>query len=285
MAITTTTKYKNFIPTIWSARLLANLDKTFIYPMCVNRDYEGEIKNFGDTVKVNMIGNIQVKDYNGTLEDPEEIDSEQRVLTIDQAKYFNFKVDDIGKVQSNVKLLDATMKRAAVGIGDVIDQHLASFTEDAELKIGTTAKPIEVNKNNAYDTLVDLKVEFNKKNVPKDGRFIVITPEFLGMLEKDDRFTRDKEVLANGVVGNVAGFDLRESNNVPQTAGEYSMLAGTLLGISYAGQIAEIEPYRMEKSFADAVKGLYVYGAKMMMPEAMACVKATFTASEPGTTE
>ncbi|WP_304341606.1 P22 phage major capsid protein family protein [Metaclostridioides mangenotii] len=285
MAITTTTKYKNFIPTIWSARLLANLDKTFIYPMCVNRDYEGEIKNFGDTVKVNMIGNIQVKDYNGTLEDPEEIDSEQRVLTIDQAKYFNFKVDDIGKVQSNVKLLDATMKRAAVGIGDVIDQHLASFTEDAELKIGTTAKPIEVNKNNAYDTLVDLKVAFNKKNVPKDGRFIVITPEFLGMLEKDDRFTRDKEVLANGVVGNVAGFDLRESNNVPQTAGKYSMLAGTLLGISYAGQIAEIEPYRMEKSFADAVKGLYVYGAKMMMPEAMACVKATFTSSDSNPTE
>ena len=93
-----TKAYQNFIPQIWSARLIANLDKNFVYPLCVNRDYEGEIRGLGDTVKINQLGNVTIGDYKGTLSAPEEITSEQKVLTIDKAKFFNFKVDDIQKM-------------------------------------------------------------------------------------------------------------------------------------------------------------------------------------------
>jgi len=267
---------KNFIPQIWSARLLANLDKSFVYPSAVNRDYEGEIKQFGDTVKINQMGNVTVKDFTGTLTDPEDLTSTQQLLTIDQRKSFNFKVEDVDKAQSNVNLIDKGMERAGVAIADVIDQYLATFVKDAAIKMGNTTTPIAITKENAYDTLVDLGVALNKKNVSKQGRFAILPPEFIGLLSKDPRFTKNESVLANGVVGVVAGFDLRESNNVPVTASKYSILAGTTEGISFAGQVTEVEAYRPEKGFSDAMKGLYVYGCKVVQPDALCCLTATF---------
>lgn len=269
---------KNFIPTIWSARLLANLDKKLVYGNVVNRDYEGEISGLGDRVKINQIGPIAIKDYltgDGAakkLADPEEVTSTQQELVIDQAKYFNFKVDDIDAAQANVGLVDKAMDRASYAIGDVIDQHIASFVKDAGVKVGTSSTPIDVDIANAYDQLVDLAVALDENNVTRAGRFAIIPAWYLGMLSKDPRFTKDFKVLENGVIdgADVAGFNLRMSNNVPVTAKKYSILAGTEQAISYAGQITNIEPYRPEKTFADAVKGLFVYGAKVVEPKALA---------------
>ena len=274
-----TKTFDNFIPELWSARLLQNLDKTFVYPQCVNRDYENEIRNLGDTVHIQKFGDIQVADYTkatgvGTPKDPGA--GSTVTLVIDQAKYFNFKVEDIEAVQANVNLMEKAMQRAAYAIGDVIDQYIAAFVNQAGINAGEVA----VTPQNAYDTLVDLKVKFNKENVPAAGRFVVVPPEFLGMLEKDDRYTKnyDANVMANGVKGRVAGFDILESNNVPYVSdgAKYSLMAGTDMAIAYAGQIAKIEAYRPEQSFSDACKGLYVYGAKVVEPKALAKLVCTF---------
>ena len=185
---------KNFIPTIWSARLLANLDKKLVYGNVVNRDYEGEISGLGDRVKINQIGPIAIKDYltgDGAakkLADPEEVTSTQQELVIDQAKYFNFKVDDIDAAQANVGLVDKAMNRASYAIGDVIDQHIASFVKDAGVKVGTSSTPIDVDIANAYDKLVDLAVALDENNVTRAGRFAIIPAWYLGMLSKDPRF-------------------------------------------------------------------------------------------------
>ena len=149
--------FDNFVPELWSARLLQNLDKTFVYPQCVNRDYENEIRNLGDTVHIQKFGDIQVADYTkatgvGAPKDPGA--GSTVALVIDQAKYFNFKVEDIEAVQANVNLMEKAMQRAAYAIGDVIDQYIASFVEQAGINGGEVA----VTKENAYDTLVDLKV-------------------------------------------------------------------------------------------------------------------------------
>ena len=274
-----TKNFDNFIPELWSARLLANLDKTFVYPQCANRDYEGEVRNLGDTVHIQKFGDIQVADYTkatgvGTPKDPGA--GSTVTLVIDQAKYFNFKVEDIEAVQANVNLMEKAMQRAAYAIGDVIDQYIAAFVNQAGINAGEVA----VTPQNAYDTLVDLKVKFNKENVPAAGRFVVVPPEFLGMLEKDDRYTKnyDANVMANGVKGRVAGFDILESNNVPYVSdgAKYTVMAGTDMAIAYAGQIAKIEAYRPEQSFSDACKGLYVYGAKVVEPKALAKLVCTF---------
>ncbi|WP_415321402.1 P22 coat protein - protein 5 domain protein [Clostridium perfringens] len=268
---------KNFIPQIWSARLLANLDKNLVYANAVNRDYEGEIKKFGDTVKINQMGDVTVKDYKGgVIEDPEELNSNQTILTIDQAKYFNFKVDDVDKAQANVTLVDKGMGRASYAVQDVIDKFIAALVKDAKIKVGNTGKPTEITVANAYDTLVDLGVELDNKNVPRVGRFVILPPFYLGLLSKDPRFTKDFKILENGVVdgATVSGFKIMMSNNVPFSAGNYSIMAGTDMAISFAGQVTEVEAYRPEKSFSDAMKGLYVFGAKVTQPDCLACLTA-----------
>ncbi len=268
---------KNFIPQIWSARLLANLDKNLVYANAVNRDYEGEIKKFGDTVKINQMGDVTVKDYKGgVIEDPEELNSNQTILTIDQAKYFNFKVDDVDKAQANVTLVDKGMGRASYAVQDVIDKFIATLVKDAKIKVGNTDKPVEITVANAYDTLVDLGVELDNKNVPRVGRFVILPPFYLGLLSKDPRFTKDFKILENGVVdgATVSGFKIMMSNNVPFSANNYSIMAGIDMAISFAGQVTEIEAYRPEKSFSDAMKGLYVFGAKVTQPDCLACLTA-----------
>lgn len=268
---------KNFIPQIWSARLLANLDKNLVYANAVNRDYEGEIKKFGDTVKINQMGDVTVKDYKGgVIEDPEELDSNQTILTIDQAKYFNFKVDDVDKAQANVTLVDKGMGRASYAVQDVIDKFIAALVKDAKIKVGNTSKPVEITVANAYDTLVDLGVELDNKNVPRVGRFVILPPFYLGLLSKDPRFTKDFKILENGVVdgATVSGFKIMMSNNVPFASSNYSIMAGIDMAISFAGQVTEVEAYRPEKSFSDAMKGLYVFGAKVTQPDCLACLTA-----------
>ena len=222
-----------------------------------------EVRNLGDTVHIQKFGDIEVADYTkatgvGAPKDPGA--GSTVALVIDQAKYFNFKVEDIEAVQANVNLMEKAMQRAAYAIGDVIDQYIASFVEQAGINGG--------------------EVAVTKENVPAAGRFVVVPPEFLGMLEKDDRYTKydAADVKANGVRGRVAGFDVRESNNVPFTSegSKYTVMAGTDMAIAYAGQIAKIEAFRPEASFSDACKGLYVYGAKVVEPKALAKLVCTF---------
>lgn len=267
--------YKNFIPALWSARLLANLDKSLVFLGMVSRDYEGEISGYGDTVKINSVGSISIKDYTGAdIDDPEELSSTQQDLKIDQAKYFNFAVKDVDKAQANVSLVDKAMERAGYSMADVIDQDIASLVTDTQIAgVGTVAAPIEIDAANAYDSLVDLSVKLDEKNVPKAGRKIVLPPWFFGMLAKDVRFVNNFNVLPNGVVENavVSGFSLLMSNNVKTgTGGTYQVMAGTDQGIAFANQVVETEAYRPEKNFSDAVKGLSVWGRNVVQPDVLA---------------
>lgn len=281
MAVTT------FIPTIWSARLLAHLDKAHVYAKLLNRDYEGEIKGYGSTVKINQVGEITVKDYtrNSDIDAPEELSTADQTLTIDQMKYFNFQVDDVDKVQIRASLMDTAMQRAAYSLSDVSDKFAADLlAKGATNKMGTTSAPVILTAENAYEQLVGMKTMLDKKNVPTAGRWVVVPPEFEGLMLLDPRFvgtggTKAEETLGNGAVARAAGFTIYESNNVPVASDKYSILAGYNGAGTYAEQIVETEAYRMEKRFADAVKGLHVYGAKVTRPETLVLLTASFTAS------
>jgi N4-gp56 family major capsid protein len=275
----------NFIPTIWSARLLRHLDKKHVYANLLNRDYEGEIKNFGDTVKINQIGDVTIKNYQKStdIEAPEELSGEQLMLTIDQAKYFNFGIDDVDAAQVNPKLMDKAMMRAAYGMNDVTDRFAASLLyvgADAGNTLGTDDSPIVPTATDAYDTLVDLSTILTEANVPMDGRWVVVPAWFHGLLLKDKRFVGNgtdynKAILEGGEVGVAAGFRVSLSNNVPNTTGtKYKIIAGTNEAGSYAEQILKTEAYRPEKRFSDAVKGLHVYGAKVLQPKCLAVLTA-----------
>jgi hypothetical protein len=276
----------NFIPTVWAAALLAALHKALVLaqPGVVNTDYEGEISKQGDSVKINFIGDITVFDVtrNTDIPDPEALDTALTTLAIDQAKGFNFQVDDIDKVQVKGDLIERAMGEAAYGIRDKADQYIAGFYAQAQAAnlIGDDTTPIVPTATTAYEKLVDLGVLLDDANVPTEGRWAVVPPWFYGLLLKDTRFVaagtqRTDEVLRNGQVGEAAGFRILRSNNVRNTAGtKYKIMAGHPMAISYADQIVSVESYRMEARFADAVKGLHVYGAKVIRPQALAVMTA-----------
>lgn len=271
-----------FIPTIWEARLLAHLDKALVYGNLCNRDYEGDIRNYGDTVKINQIGNVEVKDYTkGTPITVDEIDGTPTELHIDQQKYFAFHVDDVDAAQANVNLVDGAMARASYALRDVIDQYIASFHKSAGVKIGSSTTPISIaTADAAYGNLVDLKGALDDANVPSEGRWVVVPSWFYGLMLKDNRFvaagtTKTDAVLGNGYIGSAAGFNIYQSNNVPSTSGaKYKILAGNNTGISFAQQLIKTEALRESSSFSDLVRGLCVYGAQVVQPNALACLTA-----------
>lgn len=273
-----------FIPQLWSARLLAHLDAAHVYANLVNRDYEGEIRNYGDTVKIQQIGDITVGDYtkNTDISDPQQLSGTSQSLVIDQGKFFNFQIDDVDNAQTNPKLMDEAMMRSAYALADVTDKFIAGKYTDVPVanQVGNDTTSIVVTKTNVYDQFVALGQKLDEANVPRMGRWTVISPWIYALLLQNDLFVhatqKGDDVIANGEVGSVAGFTVYNSNNVPNTAGaKYKILAGTNAGISYAEQVVKTEAYRMEKRFADAVKGLHVYGAKTVQPNCLACLTAS----------
>jgi len=272
--------FTNFIPEVWSARLLEHLDNVHVYAALMNRDYEGDIRAFGDTVHINQIGNITINDYTGDdIAAPEELDSTLMELKIDHAKYFNFQIRDVDNAQSNPKVVDAAMQRASYGINDVVDRYLASLLLEGA-KAGNVKTVADLSSDNAYDYLVDLGVLLNENNVPMLGRWVVVPPWFHGLLLKDPRFVGNgtgynQAILQGGWVGDAAGFRIHLSNNVPVSSGTYSVIAGTNAAGSFAEQLVELEAYRLEKNFSDGVKGLHVYGAKVTQGGALAVLKCT----------
>lgn len=288
----------NFIPEIWSTKILDNLNKAHVFAQAgvVNRDYEGEIRGQGDKVRINALGRVSVRPYVQAtgLSDPEQLDSSQQELDIDQASEFNFRIDDIDAAQGNVKLMTKATQEAAYALSDELDAFIAALYVDAGQEIGTDASPVSADAaGEAYELLVDAAIDLDEQNVPRQGRWAVITPEFLGYLLKDERFidaskSGSTDALLNAEVGRAAGFRILESNNAPSVDGDGSadfdnrkVIAGHSMGWSVAEQITKTEAYRPDKFFADALRGLHVYGAKVVRPEALVVVSYDSTVPTP----
>lgn len=271
---------KNFVPTLWSARLLANMDKNHVYGAIVNRDYEGEITKQGDAVKINQMGEITIGDYEKSdIGKAEELTSEQKTLMIDKAKYFNFQVDSVDQAQANLQLMDKAMERAGVAMADVVDREIAKSYAEAGSAIGDDTTPVELNAENIYEKVVELATKLDEKNTPEEGRFIVLPSFAYGLLLRSPEFVRatdmGDELLTKGYVGEVAGFKVYKSNNVPHTEGsKFKIMAGHPSAITMAEQVVDVRAYEPEQRFSDAVKGLHVFGTKVTQPNALAVLTA-----------
>lgn len=282
-----------FIPQVWSAKILEALDKELVYADLFNTDYEGEITEAGDTVHIAQVGDVTIKDFNcGTdIAAPDDVKVEDLTLEIDQSKYFNISVCDVNEVQSKVSLLDTATQRAGYGFADVCDQYLGNLlATSGQVKdgLGTKTAPIKITADNAYETLVKMKTALDKANLPKQERKVVVPPEFEGFMLLDPRFVAkssnaSQDSLHEGTIYRAAGFEIRTSNNVPSATngGSGSTTVFSIVGSSpiqgtFAQQILKTEAYRPEKRFADAVKGLHVYGAKVLRPKVVAVATVSF---------
>ena len=202
-----------------------------------------------------------------------------QTLVIDQAKYFNFQVDDVDRVQAAGNLIDTAMGRAAYSLADISDAFLLKTIANGVAtgnKIGAKTDLVALTAANVYENIVKLRTKLDKANVPTQGLSLVVPPEVYALLLNDTTHfslamdATKNDVVINGLVGRIAGFDVYMSNNCVAGAdggsgsdAYFVITAQVPTATTYAEQIIKTEAYRMEKRFADAVKGLHVYGAKV----------------------
>lgn len=275
-----------FQPEIWSARLLSSLKKATVFagPGIVNRNYEGDIRDAGDTVRITSISRPTIGTYTkgSTTVSPETLTDAQRSLLIDQAKYFAFEVDDIDYRQSadGGALMNEAADESAYGLADTADQYIAGLYSGITNTISTTAI---TDAAKAVKGLVDLKVKLDEANVPSANRYVVVPPWYHGLLLQSDLFVRvdasgSDQALRQGFVGMAFGFDVYVSNNcVVITGDDYAVQAGVPEAITFAEQIVKVEAFRPQDAFSDAMKGLHVYGAKLVRPDGAAVLTASKT--------
>jgi len=279
----------NFNPTVWSKQIFQDYDKAFVFNALVNRNYEGEIRAFGDSVKINAIGPITISDFTknstaGVTIAP--LVGVDQTMVIDKFDYFGFFVDDIDKAQQSPKgVMAEGMRKAAVGLAEKADAYISAQYINAGTMLTTAAFGPSV----VAEQLTKIHRKLDENNVPFPGRWLVVPPwAYEKILQANIGFAPTTAGVSGalqgvdgtaafeaGRVGRVLGFDVHMSNNLTAHASDASttryhyVMAGTRDAITFADQIVNVEAFRPETMFSDAVKGQHVYGLKTVAPKAL----------------
>lgn len=284
----------NFIPKLWEAKLIVGTRKTLVYGQLgvINRNYQGTISQKGDTVHITSIGDITIDDYTkgqdmAAAQDLTDADTE---LKITQQKSFQFAVEDLDKAQAAGNFESEARDKAQYRLADTRDQFIASLYTDASGNNlnGSDADPVvpnttQGNAENIFNLIADCGRLLSDSDVPKAGRFMIVPPWVAAIITKDLKVSFGaagtpivQGVILNGFVGRIAGFDVLESSNVPNTNGAlYKILFGTNQALTFADQIVKVEALRDPNQFRDKVRGLDVYGAKVVEPDYLGCMTAS----------
>ncbi|MFJ9353753.1 phage major capsid protein [Streptomyces mirabilis] len=273
-----------FKPEIWAAQALVSLRKKLVYagPEVVNHDYEGDIKKLGNVVHIKMVGDVSVSQYtSGDILTYEDTPDAETTLPIDRADKFSFKVDDVDKAQAGDEMAQR-MDNAAYNMANSADQYVAGLYTGVQgaNDLGTVAI---TDGDLAYSSLINLGIKLDEASVPDEGRYVIVPPWFYGLLLTNEKFVNANKAgttagLRQGEVGQVDKMSVMKSSNVPLITGDdYAITAGYPGAISFADQMAEVETLRLETTFATGVRGLHLYGAKLIRPDGIAVLRASKT--------
>jgi hypothetical protein len=287
----------NFIPEIWSGKLIENFYDATVLAAISNTDYEGEIKSYGDTVNIRTTPEITIRDYvKGQTLTVENPDKPKIQLLINRGEYFACVEDDVDKVQSDINLMDTWSKDASERMKIKIDQRVltdllpdiaatnkgaTAGEQSASFNLGTTGSPLTVTKDGAssttsvIDLIVDMGTVLDEANAPEGDRYLVIPAKMAGLIKKselkDASLTGDgTSIVRNGRLGMVDRFTIYVSHNLNVSSNKYSIIAGHKMGFTFATQMTEMESIRAESTFGNIIRGLQVYGYKVVKPEAIA---------------
>ena len=268
----------NFVPEVWSKKLNLRLYATTVLAQITNTKYEGEIKGQGSQVHIREKPSVAVSDYDGTIT-YDELDDAKQILVIDKAKKYAFKVDDILEVQSNIELQNNAIDDATNNMRIVIDTDVLGGSYSSA---GQSFNATGLTKADVLDMIVNAGELLDDKNVGSDGRFMVLPPWIISLIKlsdiKDASLAGDgTSILRNGRVGIIDRFTIYMSNllDVTGTGTEWNCLAGTKDAITFASQYVKTESLRLESTFGDGVRGLNVYGYKVVHSDSLVHVKAT----------
>ena len=289
----------NWAPAIYSQKVQKFFRRASVVEDITNTDYAGEIENFGDTVNIIKEPSITVNDYaRGQTVNTETLADDQIQLTVDQGSYFAFKVDDIEERQSHVNFEALATSSGAYALKKNYDFNvLKSIYDNASTSAantGTDGSPIDGDA--AVDTLTDImsaaKTVLDGADVPEENRWFVAPPAFYQQLRKAGAKVVDQSVMADGSASAMRngmitdrplfGFRMYSTNAIAVSGGsaanktfgsagsnEYAFLYGHQSAVAIANHIAKTELIRDPDSFSDIVRGLHVFGRKVLRTEAV----------------
>lgn len=293
-----------FIPEIWSGKLIEKFYATTVLAAISNTNYEGEIKNQGDKVNIRTRPTVTIRDYAiGQSLLVERPSSNILTLLIDKGKYFNTILDDVHEIQADMNLMsmwsddaseqmkitiDTDVLTALLGQAAATNRGTAAGAKSAAINLGVTGTPLVTVARNAtagqvevVDLLVRLGQALDENNVPEQGRWVVIPAWMAARIKmselRDASLTGDAQsILRNGRLGMVDRFTLYSSNLLPSgvaaglAAGEWPVYAGASNALTFATQMTKMETLRSESTFGTLMRGLQVYGYKVIDPTSLA---------------
>jgi hypothetical protein len=287
-----------FIPEIWSGKLVEKFYANTVLAAISNTDYEGEIKNQGDTVNIRTKPTITIRDYLADGDLTIDRPSGNKVqLLIDKAKYFNLALDDVMEKQSDLNILsiwaddaseqlkikiDTDVLAGILGQAAAANRGATAGVISGNLNLGVTTSPLALVANSptvGQVEVVDMILRFgqvlDEQNIPETGRWLVI-PAWMATLVKRSELRQaylsgdGVSMLRNGRIGMIDRFMVYVSNLLPSgvagglAAGEYACYAGHAHGLTFASQFTKMENIRSERTFSDLLRGLQVFGYKVI---------------------
>lgn len=293
-----------FIPDVWSGKMQVKFYAATCLSEITNNDWEGEISDTGDTVIIRSIPNITISNYSKGLALSSQVPNSTPItLNIDKGKYFQVVLDDVDKVQSDLRLMDtfsddageqmkiacevdvfsnapagaaAANKGNTAGAksGNVVLGITGTPAFVAAAKMGTGTGATTGNGKAMTDHIIDIGLVLDEQNVPESGRWILLPPAAAARLKKGElkqvNLTGDDtSPIRNGKIGMIDRFTVYVSNNLVLAGGEYTIMAGTRDAISWAAQLTKVETLRSQSTFGDILRGLNVYGYGVTKPEAL----------------
>ena len=266
----------NFIQSIWSKKIQDDLElKCKLVDNCL-RDYEGDVKQAG-SVKILGVGEPTIGAYNGTQDITiEEMNDKGQMLTIDQANYFAFYVDDVNQAQSVPGLKEKYQEKAVHGLAVARDTYVAKLIKGAT-NVTTATNLTQDAVKQAIDNAI---VALRERNFDEEG-VIEITPAVYNVFKNCliTLSTNNPKNKKKGIVGVYDDFNVVMSNNmVKDSSHAYCDVRGKK-AIAFAGQINEVEALRAEKRFKDIIRGLDTFGAKVIDEKRIQVVKVPLTAT------
>ena len=292
-----------YIPRLFAKKVLFDFWKSTVWNEVTNTDYEGEFKKMGDTIRIRKAPEMTVNDYIKGMSLTYEVPAENATsMTISYGKYIAFQVDDIDVVQMDVDLMNMYAtdgnERLKVQVDADVLTVMGDITEVDSANTGVTAglisgnidlgtagdsTNVHVDRTNALDKIVDLNQALDEQNIPQDGRFVIIPAWYASRLKLSDLKAADFSgdttgVVRTGLIGMIDGCKVYVNNSVYSTATgetEYHIPCGVKLATSFALQLSKVDQLKIPDSFGEYWRTLWVYGIKMVRPEAISILVAT----------
>ena len=262
---------KKFIPEVWAEAIERDNEQKSVFIEDCNREYEGKIEKKGDTVHILGVGKPTIKDMpkSGILEDPEDIPDSTVTLVVDQQKYFNYQVDNIDKAMACGNVMSALNEETSEGISSVMDSFVASFANDEAIKPVFTT-PQTVTSDNIFDVIDEAALALYEQNVHNGTKITLTIPPRAFMIFRKryiELDTNNSQLIKGNSIAQYGNITIKQSNNVFRVGGVDHCMMRTKRALAFVQSVKDVIAYQPERSFKDAVKGYFLYGAKIVRPK------------------